>query len=397
MGHLANISVLDDLEQLSETPRLVVRHTAKGIESRESKNSSLAGFSDSGYYGRQSSVDINDDLDTGPTFEPFVPLVEHPEFLSKITDKCGTFDFPEDLFEHAMVLSETSDIAKDIDGGTFDFPEDFLEHTKVLPEISDTPKDIDGGTNVEVQHQLHTKQSPPKGEHIETTEMAMVQSQVAEYVPLISPADQHHIDVLELMDCWEAAASDSTEGAAANGPESPSTYLSTDDEDETSEDDSSYSSTTASMDSPRPRSPNAAEGDGLVSSLLPEYQCRLIDRVMTEVHSLLNQQIQLRSRSGSAESSSSQPGSARTGGSGPGSSSGQKHSLESGSGANPSGSGNGEGFGGDRPSKRLQINAEIPEIRLRNLVCPYYQRNPSRYAGNRSCSGPGWKSSHRVK
>ncbi|KAI0123339.1 hypothetical protein BJ170DRAFT_105571 [Xylariales sp. AK1849] len=43
---------------------------------------------------------------------------------------------------------------------------------------------------------------------------------------------------------------------------------------------------------------------------------------------------------------------------------------------------------------------EVPAKRLkatRKLACPYFKRNPSKYVAERSCSGPGWLSVHRIK
>lgn len=49
----------------------------------------------------------------------------------------------------------------------------------------------------------------------------------------------------------------------------------------------------------------------------------------------------------------------------------------------------------DRLRKRPVVMAEIDNTG--NLACPYFMKNPSRFATSPTCSGPGWVTVHRVK
>lgn len=53
----------------------------------------------------------------------------------------------------------------------------------------------------------------------------------------------------------------------------------------------------------------------------------------------------------------------------------------------------------ERENKRqLKQSPEGPDgIPMRRFACPYFKRNPRRYQEERSCTGPGWKSVHRMK
>lgn len=49
------------------------------------------------------------------------------------------------------------------------------------------------------------------------------------------------------------------------------------------------------------------------------------------------------------------------------------------------------------PSKKCKVTEESKGVPERKLACPYFKRNPSKYVTERSCSGPGWSSVHRLK
>jgi hypothetical protein len=55
-----------------------------------------------------------------------------------------------------------------------------------------------------------------------------------------------------------------------------------------------------------------------------------------------------------------------------------------------------EDFGRKRPRKQMFMAESAPESAKR-LACPYFKRKPSRYQSRRTCSGPGWRTVHRLK
>ena len=142
------------------------------------------------------------------------------------------------------------------------------------------------------------------------------------------------------------------------------------------------------------------------SSWLPERHCispvldsavkLIVDRLLTEVHSLVKQTPIYKSCADSGTSSSGssapQPPNPDPGhdqGNGP------KRTRGEGSKENPGGSGD-PPDGPDQPNKKAKLSvAEVD--RSRRLACPYYKRDPLMAANHRSCAGPGWDTVHRVK
>ena len=199
----------------------------------------------------------------------------------------------------------------------------------------------------------------------------------------------------------EPPNSDSTGATCTSMPlieesATPSTILD-DDMIDTEEELSEPETSLPSMDSSTslwPSSPNPAERKGLVAPILDESRRQIVDRLMLEVHVLLNRQIGIRSRTGSAQSSCNQAfeqDPAREPAGNPGDN--RKRSRDDDSGSEMPGDGSGDGS----PAKRQKTNVPAANDKPRKLACPYYKRNPGLHQKYRSCAGPGWSSCHRVK
>jgi len=225
---------------------------------------------------------------------------------------------------------------------------------------------------------------------------AMITDRSVSAVLSITHAESDHIksemDVLSLKHNATSASSKKNENTSCRTP------CTVPDDNIESEDDAfeteTTNSTMTSMISTWPGTPNTAEREGLLSPVLGLARRRIIDRLMSEIHALLDQHIEFRSRSGSTESSHSQaPSPFLPDQSTKASSSGRKRPNDRGEGSEIPGNDPGD----NRSSKRLRISSPEPVIQPRKLACPYYKRSPRKHQKYRSCAGPGWMSCHRVK
>jgi hypothetical protein len=137
------------------------------------------------------------------------------------------------------------------------------------------------------------------------------------------------------------------------------------------------------------------ERDALIPVTLFQARKAVIDRLMIEVRSLLNQHSGHSCRGEGSEAS--QPRSSN------GSSdiqaesrinNKQKRRITRREGSEPP---EDDGSDGDKSSKRKRVNAPSIDNPTRKFACPYYQRNPLRHQSCRSCAGPGWATVHRLK
>lgn len=137
--------------------------------------------------------------------------------------------------------------------------------------------------------------------------------------------------------------------------------------------------------------PDRDEECSLISPILDTTRRQLVERVMVEFHSMLDQSSGFRSRgnsTGSHNSGTSNAGDLWTGGSGP---SGRKRKLEGDDDQEPPNEGRGEGS-----DKRPRTSAE-GHTNNHKFACPYFKRNSRRHTKYRSCVGPGWDTVHRIK
>jgi hypothetical protein len=162
-------------------------------------------------------------------------------------------------------------------------------------------------------------------------------------------------------------------------------------ESDYSETDDSFSSTSESVHSSWPDTPNTAEREGLMPPILGLTRRLIVDRLMEEVHTLLDQHVVLSSRAGSSEVSRSEAQSPER--IDIGSRNVKKRPIQRREGSETPGDDPDE----NRYPKRAKTVPQVSTDPPRRLACPFYQRNPSRHQKYRSCAGPGWPTVHRLK
>jgi hypothetical protein len=143
-----------------------------------------------------------------------------------------------------------------------------------------------------------------------------------------------------------------------------------------------------------PGTPNTAERAEILSPIFEIYRRRIVDRLMSEFHSLLGHSSSFRNCVTSSESPSSQtpPSSSPAGSSSQKPPQGTKHQRDR-EGSEPPDDREGDGQRRQRP--KLTSPGGTPTSR--RFACPYYRRNASKHQNCRSCAGPGWDSVRRVK
>lgn len=160
-----------------------------------------------------------------------------------------------------------------------------------------------------------------------------------------------------------------------------------------SEDEIDDSETTCSSSESEPF---ALDGpDATLPHVIGPIKQKLVDDLMCEFRSLLDQTPGCIERGGNAEGSESRsalppvPKAAQTS-----STLARKRQRRfSGESSHPEDSGNDGNDGPNKPSNTMAKDAQ--ELGPR-FACPYYQRNPQKHR-SRSCAGPGWITVHRVK
>lgn len=161
--------------------------------------------------------------------------------------------------------------------------------------------------------------------------------------------------------------------------------------DTDSEDETLYS------ESDWPSTPNSAEQDGTLILVLDHARRQLVERVMAEFHSMLNQSWSFRSRGNSSHSpapsrsTEANHSSTSEGLSGDSTcASGRKRAGDE----DTQDRGEGQGNGHNKKPRKSLDPVDHPH---RKFACPFFKRNPRNHRGCRSCIGPGWESVHRVK
>jgi hypothetical protein len=156
------------------------------------------------------------------------------------------------------------------------------------------------------------------------------------------------------------------------------------------------SATTAVSSSPESSlwSQSTTTEQSILPVILEPWRKAMLDRLLTEMHSLLGKQAQFRSCNNGQETSlnDSQSVSKSNSQSLNAGTIRKRSRMESRQPDSPNESDD------DPGSKKPKTVSDIPFKEMgRRLACPYYQRNPHRHIKFRSCSGPGWESVHRLK
>jgi hypothetical protein len=131
----------------------------------------------------------------------------------------------------------------------------------------------------------------------------------------------------------------------------------------------------------------------LIGLVLDAHRRQAVDCLMEEFEGLLGQNLAFRSRPASTQTSDASPSAPsvnnerRAGLGGDGKEQGQSN--------NSAGSNEAGGAGSSRGSTGAAAAANSPPNR--KLGCPFFKRDPRRHSKHRSCTGPGWKTVHRVK
>jgi hypothetical protein len=142
-----------------------------------------------------------------------------------------------------------------------------------------------------------------------------------------------------------------------------------------------------------PGTPNTAERAEILSPIFEIYRRRIVDRLMSEFHSLLGHSSSFRNCVASSKSPSSQtPPSSSPAGSSSQKPQGTKRQRD-GEGSEPP---DDREDGGQR-RQRPKLTSPGGTLTSRKFACPYYRRNASKHQNYRSCAGPGWNSVRRVK
>jgi hypothetical protein len=143
--------------------------------------------------------------------------------------------------------------------------------------------------------------------------------------------------------------------------------------------------------SARSGTPNSDEQDSLIFPILDPARRELIERVMVDFRTMMDQNHGIRSRAsstGSHRSGESNMGGLMGGDSETGR---RKHKLEGDEDPGPPNDGHGDGAH-KRPWTSEKMNAEASRF-----ACPFFKRNSRKHRKYRSCAGPGWDTVHRVK
>jgi hypothetical protein len=136
--------------------------------------------------------------------------------------------------------------------------------------------------------------------------------------------------------------------------------------------------------------------DAVMSNFIGLMKQKLVDDMMCEFRSLLDQAPSYIERGGNAggseghSASSPVPKAAQT------SSSLVRKRQRRFSGNSRHSEDSGDDDGDDDPNKTLSTLAKDAYELGPRFACPYYQRNPQKHK-SRSCAGPGWITVHRVK
>jgi hypothetical protein len=140
-------------------------------------------------------------------------------------------------------------------------------------------------------------------------------------------------------------------------------------------------------------SPNTSELEAIFAPVVEKARRATVERLMSEVHTLLDQQALTRSRASGSETS--QPRSPPSENRIPVSL--KRSSTDGSTEEDVDDVSKGNGNGNDEPRKKARPLDTFPNGLRRKLACPFYQRNPSKHQAIRSCAGPGWPTIHRIK
>jgi hypothetical protein len=158
----------------------------------------------------------------------------------------------------------------------------------------------------------------------------------------------------------------------------------TESECESTDEDTTDSGSSSSV-SAWPSAPNTPDREGVISLVIDAARRQLVDRLMVEFHTLLNQNMGIGSHTESPRSPNSQtPRSSPSNPSNQGSNNNQKRQRGKGGLDAPKDDEN-----EDRGNKRLERVASSLPAELRMFACPYYRRNPRNHKKYRSCAGAG--------
>jgi hypothetical protein len=165
-------------------------------------------------------------------------------------------------------------------------------------------------------------------------------------------------------------------------------------EESESEDSSSFESASEASTSGCSTPPDNVAESGLLSAF-QDSQRRMVDRLMQEVQSMLDQNPEAQRRAGENETrgKGARPSSASNNVGQNQQNRGRKRKV-CGSPAEDDEDDTRDG----RPDKRAHI--AVPPglgLEVRKFACQYYQRNPQAHQNSRSCGGPGWPTVHRLK
>jgi len=137
----------------------------------------------------------------------------------------------------------------------------------------------------------------------------------------------------------------------------------------------------------------------LAQSLIDSKRDQIVDKIMVDVitpkfESWVGRTFGARSRNNEKGRPASNRGTTSGGGAPRKGTGGQKRQRQRDESDESQDEKRGDGNGGNRKTLKRAKTEPEPDKRL---ACPFYKHNPVKYQNHRTCCGPGWKDTHRMK